>query len=150
MMISCYCKSNLKYANCCQPYLEKKDFARTPEQLMRSRYSAFVTHDMQYIYETMAQSKVFTSQNIPAPLKWINLEVLNSSDHSDVGYVEFKAYYLDHDRLNCLHEKSSFVKLDGRWIYQAGDLIPEPTLKILRNDSCPCGSGRKFKKCCFS
>jgi hypothetical protein len=25
---------------------------------------------------------------------------------------------------------------------------PEPTPKLGRNDPCPCGSGRKFKKCC--
>jgi uncharacterized protein YecA (UPF0149 family) len=42
----------------------------------------------------------------------------------------------------------------GRSIYQArlemGDLDQEPLrhIKIGRNDPCPCGSGKKFKKCC--
>lgn len=42
----------------------------------------------------------------------------------------------------------------GRSIYQArletGDLDREPSrhTKIGRNDPCPCGSGKKFKKCC--
>lgn len=42
----------------------------------------------------------------------------------------------------------------GRSIYQArleaGDLEQEPSrrAKIGRNDPCPCGSGKKFKKCC--
>lgn len=42
----------------------------------------------------------------------------------------------------------------GRSIYrarlEAGDLHPEPArpTKIGRNDPCPCGSGKKFKKCC--
>lgn len=42
----------------------------------------------------------------------------------------------------------------GRSIYQArletGDLGREPSrhTKVGRNDPCPCGSGKKFKKCC--
>jgi len=42
----------------------------------------------------------------------------------------------------------------GRSIYQArlesGDLDQEPLhhAKVGRNDPCPCGSGKKFKKCC--
>lgn len=42
----------------------------------------------------------------------------------------------------------------GWSIYQArletGDFDPEPSrhTKIGRNDPCPCGSGKKFKKCC--
>ena len=35
---------------------------------------------------------------------------------------------------------------------QAGDLIQKPSFasarKIGRNDSCPCGSGKKYKRCC--
>jgi preprotein translocase subunit SecA len=36
-------------------------------------------------------------------------------------------------------------------VYSAGDAPPEPkkreVAKVGRNDSCPCGSGKKFKKC---
>ena len=27
---------------------------------------------------------------------------------------------------------------------------PEPFVKVGRNDSCPCGSGKKYKKCCLN
>jgi uncharacterized protein len=42
----------------------------------------------------------------------------------------------------------------GRSIYRARletgdlDLAPSGHTKVGRNDSCPCGSGKKFKKCC--
>ena len=41
--------------------------------------------------------------------------------------------------------KSSFIKEDGTWKYLDGELYNS---KIERNESCPCGSGKKFKKCC--
>jgi uncharacterized protein YecA (UPF0149 family) len=42
----------------------------------------------------------------------------------------------------------------GRAIYQAllesgaPDLDPSERFKVGRNEPCPCGSGKKFKKCC--
>ena len=45
----CYCGSKLAFAKCCKPYLEKHRAAPTPEALMRSRYSAFCTGDVDYL-----------------------------------------------------------------------------------------------------
>ena len=51
------------------------------------------------------------------------------------------------------HEHAYFKKLDGEWKFIDGEIesgVPyvreEP--KIGRNDPCPCGSGKKYKKCC--
>ena len=46
-----------------------------------------------------------------------------------------------------------FIKqIDGEWKYVAGNVIPTTVTrvgeKVGRNDSCPCGSGKKYKKCC--
>ena len=50
------------------------------------------------------------------------------------------------------HERSRFRREDGRWYYVSGENVrPSPTRRAAtagRNDPCPCGSGRKFKKCC--
>jgi uncharacterized protein YecA (UPF0149 family) len=45
-------------------------------------------------------------------------------------------------------------KVGQRLIAEAGEIVPEHFTavdrkkKIGRNDPCPCGSGKKYKKCC--
>ena len=50
------------------------------------------------------------------------------------------------------HEIAGFKKFNGEWKYVAGNIITETVKrdgeKIGRNDPCPCGSGKKYKKCC--
>jgi SEC-C motif-containing protein len=48
---------------------------------------------------------------------------------------------------------STFVKDDEGWKFEDGELVAEQPIvreqpKTGRNDPCPCGSGKKFKKCC--
>jgi SEC-C motif-containing protein len=82
---------------------------------------------------------------------WQKLEIIdckNGLSDDSVGEVEFKAYY--HDSKNTLqihHEKSIFKKENEDWFYVNGTIIPLKTI-INRNDTCACGSGKKFKKCC--
>ena len=112
----------------------------TPEKLMRSRYEAFVQRDWNYLEKTSLNQKVEELQDAP-PLEWLKLDVLNAHDNT----VEFKAYYKLQDTIEVLHEKSTFIQVDGEWKYKDGVLFPT---KIQRNEICPCGSGKKFKKCC--
>ena len=51
-MSNCPCGSNLPFADCCEPAIKGARPAQTAEQLMRSRYSAYVTVDTDYIFET--------------------------------------------------------------------------------------------------
>ena len=50
------------------------------------------------------------------------------------------------------HEIASFRREQGIWMYVTGRMNPKPPPrqvdKVGRNDPCPCGSGKKFKKCC--
>ena len=68
------------------------------------------------------------------------------------GIVEFKAYYNKDGEEHVLHEVSRFVRTNGRWLYldgmvkPAGGLIRQ--LNEGKNAPCPCGSGKKFKRCC--
>ncbi|MGY8718810.1 MAG: SEC-C metal-binding domain-containing protein [Verrucomicrobiia bacterium] len=51
-----------------------------------------------------------------------------------------------------MHEKSEFELIDGNWIFsktlREGPAPAKAAPKIGRNDPCPCGSGKKYKKCC--
>ncbi len=112
----------------------------TPKELMISRYEAFVNKEWQYLVDTSIDQTLEELSN-PYPIKWLKLEVLNTYDN----FVEYKAYYEQDSIMTVLHEKSYFIKVNGIWKYKDGELYNS---KIERNESCPCGSGKKFKKCC--
>jgi hypothetical protein len=49
----------------------------------------------------------------------------------------------DYDPISLAHGEA-----DGEEDEPAPDPSPVPTVKAGRNDPCPCGSGKKYKKCC--
>jgi SEC-C motif-containing protein len=79
------------------------------------------------------------------------LEVEGGGLDDDEGIVEFVARYTQDGSSFSHHERSRFRKNKNRWYYVHGSMIA-PTVKnerkIGRNDPCPCGSGKKYKKCC--
>ena len=121
----------------------------TAEALMRSRYSAFVERNWVYLDRTQAHQ----DSGKPTPdIDWHGLEVLATAAggvEDNEGTVEFVARYSHQGRSAALHEISRFRKEDGRWIYVDGVFPKAASLpKRGRNEPCPCGSGKKFKKCC--
>lgn len=110
------------------------------EELMRTRYDAFVREDWNYLVETSLYQTLKELES-SLPMEWLKLDILNA----DENRVEFKAYYRESDGIKVLHEKSNFVIVDGEYKYKDGILYNS---KIERNESCPCGSGKKFKRCC--
>ena len=147
--VFCYCGSGKSFEKCCAPFISKTKVAQTPEELMRSRYSAYVLGNGSYLVETATQEGRF-EEDIPLieefakNVKWLKLEVLHTEQNGNKGIVEFKAYYLENDEIILLHERSRFVQNDGKWEYEKGTFLNS---KIERNDPCPCGSGKKYKKC---
>lgn len=116
---------------------------------MRSRYCAFVRHDWEYLNVTQ---KVRDNAPPTADIEWLGLEVLGTqgggADDLE-GSVEFIAHYRHQAKAGTLHEISLFRKQDGNWVYIDGEFPSTPRQpKTGRNDPCPCGSGKKFKKCC--
>lgn len=159
-MKKCPCDSYLVYEECCEPYITGVKNAPTAEALMRSRYSAYVEHAIDYIAETCAQDgedKIDLEQTKKwsEKSKWLGLKILSSEKgglQDTEGTVEFQALYeMDGFRDNH-HEKAKFKKHDGRWLYQDGEIVPKTIVrtgpKVGRNESCPCGSGKKYKHCC--
>jgi SEC-C motif-containing protein len=144
--MSCICGNEKEYADCCGAIISGKKIAQTPEELMRSRYTAYVKGDGLYLVQSSVKENQFSEdieliEEFSNSVDWLRLDILNSNEDQ----VEFKAYYREKDSIKVLHEKSNFVKEDGIWKYKDGELYNS---KIERNISCPCGSGKKYKKCC--
>lgn len=112
----------------------------SPEILMRSRYDAFIRKDSDYLNSTQT-TQVLSYQDTFENVKWLKLDVINAYEN----IVEFKAYFLKDKIVDVLHEKSTFVLVDDSYLYDSGELF---NTSVQRNESCPCGSGKKFKKCC--
>lgn len=148
-MSLCPCGSNNDFTQCCEPFLSGKKSPQTPEQLMRSRYTAFVRENLEYIAATMQPpaSENFDSTN-NHKVDWVKLEVLNASQTNSTGLVEFNAYFRENHTLMNLHEISIFQLLNNKWYYTDHREYEVSKINIGRNDPCLCGSGKKFKKCC--
>lgn len=149
MTTSCPCGSGLPFETCCALYLNGTTLAPSAEALMRSRYSAFVQRDWAYLNRTQVQQ----DNGPPTPdMEWLGLDVLvchaGGPDDTE-GTVEFVARYSHEGRPGSLHEISHFHKENDQWLYVSGE-FPRTLrqVKTGRNDPCPCGSGKKFKKCC--
>ncbi|PIB34455.1 hypothetical protein BFP72_03000 [Reichenbachiella sp. 5M10] len=157
--MKCPCCSKKTYAECCEPIILQQS-APTALALMRSRYTAYAVGQANYLYQTThaskrAQQTVDELAQWSTDNTWTKLEIIaveHGRIHDSHGIVEFKAYFADAKGLEqVLHERSSFLQEEDGWYYVDGVFDPEAidlTKKVSRNDPCPCGSGKKYKKCC--
>jgi len=144
--MNCTCSNEKDYSKCCGAIINGQKQALNPEELMRSRYSAYVKGNANYLLQSSVKENRFEEdiqliEEFSKSVEWLKLDILHVKDN----IVEFKAYYRENNIIKVLHEKSTFIKEDGVWYYQKGELYNS---KIERNESCPCQSGKKFKKCC--
>jgi SEC-C motif-containing protein len=146
----CFCGSGLPFRDCCQPIIQGQRAAASAEALMRSRYSAYVVADSDYLLASWhADTRPRALQLEGQGISWLGLEVLDrraGQPGDKTGRVSFIARYQQQGKPGAVQEDSRFVFEDGRWWYVDGNPINEG--KPGRNDPCPCGSGRKYKKCC--
>jgi SEC-C motif-containing protein len=115
----------LAFAQCCGRYLAHFDSAPAPdaESLMRSRYSAFVLEDADYLLATWHESTRPGPVEIEAGVKWLGLEVRDRLAIDEAhAEVEFVARYRVAGKAVRLHERSRFVREEGRWYYVDGDV----------------------------
>lgn len=112
------------YAECCGRFVECFDAVAAPdaEHLMRSRYSAFVLQRSDYLLATWHIRTRPTSLDLDVGVKWLGLEVREHKvTAADTAEVEFVARYRVSGAAVRLHERSRFVREDGRWLYVEGD-----------------------------
>ena len=121
----CPCCSGKLYKECCEPFHSKKDFPKTAEELMRSRFSAFAIPNGDYLWETTLPNKrkfhhKTELENWGKENTWTKLEIIQSSEKE----VEFKAYFTDKfGKENIHHERSTFKKVDKKWYYVSGKFL---------------------------
>ena len=115
----------LSYADCCGRYIDHFDDCPAPDaaSLMRSRYTAFVRENARYLQATWAPAQRPATLDFDAGTRWLGLEVrAHRSLDADHAEVEFVARQRDATgRAHRLHERSRFVRTDGRWFYVDGE-----------------------------
>ena len=145
---NCYCGNKQPYSECCQLYI-LGEAATTPEKLMRSRFTAFATANVDYIFQTQESAihAGINKEDFKAQLqaqKWIHLEIVSAKDKT----VAFIASMLYNDILYTMQENSFFEMKENRWIYSKALSHEAKERPVQRNEACPCGSQKKYKKCC--
>lgn len=117
----CPCDRKRRYADCCGP-LHAGAPAPDAQALMRSRYSAYVRGDADYLLATWHPSTRPVALPLDPATKWLRLDVLGHR-MSDAGQAEvsFEARFIDHGRHMRMRERSRFVHEDGRWFYVDGE-----------------------------
>lgn len=151
-MQPCPCTSGHNFGSCCGPYIEGERHADTASALMRSRYSAYTLHHADYLLATWHPSTRPASLDFDPQTQWMRLELAESSQGEPgdtTGTVFFTAHFISGKQLCTMSEKSQFRQENGKWFYIDG--ICEMTQQPLhRSSSCPCGSGKKYKRCCLN
>ena len=121
--LSCYCGSDMSFEKCCEPILSGKLKATTAEAVMRSRYSAYATHNADYLIATTHSTTRATHSKDEilywaTSNQWQRLEIIRATSTT----VEFKAFYFNSNKqLQVHHEHSRFVEENSEWMYVDGD-----------------------------
>jgi len=160
-MVTCPCGTGREYSDCCEPIIRGKSPAPTAETLMRSRYSAYSKREIEYLSTSLHPKKrkahdPENSREWAESSEWLQLEIVRTEDggpDDSTGVVEFKAHYRTQETDVEHHEVAEFRREGDDWYFWDGKTIgPAPVKreepKVGRNDPCPCGSGKKYKKCC--
>ena len=129
---------------------------------MRARYTAHTRADIDYIeatHDPATREEIDrdATERWARRAEWLGLEIcaIEAGGEADsAGAVEFVAHYRERGERRRHHELARFKRDGGnRWVYVDGE-APQPETvrhagpRVGRNDPCPCGSGRKYKKCC--
>ncbi len=165
MTTTCPCRKTdstpRPYAECCQPLLEQGVLAVNPETLMRARYSAFALGNIDFLHDSLLPNtrddfdrKAITHWSKSA--EWLDLDINGTeggAESDNEGFVSFTAHYVLDGQKQAHKERSRFRKEGdpARWYFaEEANVKSAPIVKGAqpgRNDPCPCGSGKKYKKC---
>lgn len=121
MNLHCPCGSNSSYDQCCGRFIESGEWPETCEQLMRSRYTAFVLENARYLSETWAPEFRPEQLDFEPGCKWLGLKILSTKEGQKTdthGVVTFVARYKIAGKATRLEEVSQFRRVEGRWLYE--------------------------------
>ena len=128
MKKSCPCGSRDTLDACCKTYLDGTRRADTPEQLVRSRYTAYSLGGYgDFLLRTWfpVTAKGLTAAELSIVTQhWTGLEIRRSGVDGNAGWVEFCATYGSAAGVSSsLHEKSVFSRVAGSWLYIGGEVL---------------------------
>ncbi|MBV5313182.1 MAG: SEC-C domain-containing protein [Prolixibacteraceae bacterium] len=126
---SCPCGSRQSYDQCCELIISAKKDATTCLELMRSRYVAFTLTNVDYLMlshhsETRPAKERKSIQKWAESVHWMGLVILNTQSgeaSDDIGFVEFRALYMEAGKMQERHEKSLFKRENQKWVYVSGE-----------------------------
>lgn len=123
LLSPCPCGTGVAFGSCCRP-LHLGGRAVTAEQLMRSRYAAYVVGSPDHLFRTWHPRTRPPQVTAARDLTWTGLRVLRTTGGGQedvVGTVEFEARWTRSDGDGTLHEVSRFERRRGTWVYVDGD-----------------------------
>ncbi len=155
----CPCGSGVTFGDCCEPVISGVRESVTADELMRARYAAFATGAIDFIVasthsRTRKEVDVDFIREWSTKSTWRGLQIFETKSVDDnKAHVSFEAQYTQAGKDRSHGEKSLFEREDGSWRFVTGDELKNPTVRYEaprpgRNEPCPCGSGKKYKKCC--
>jgi SEC-C motif domain protein len=129
--LPCPCGSDVSFSKCCDGYIRGKRVPETAEALMRSRYTAYVIGNVPYLLESrhpdfITENEALDIQSwIKDVTSWDKLEILvaeKGTAKDKLGWVAFNVFFHQGDREESMCEYSRFSRLNGRWVYEEGEL----------------------------
>ncbi len=131
---------------------------KSPKALLEARYKAYVDGDIDFIIESVlpelrSKHKREEIEAWSKGAKWQGLEVEKEWEEEGSGFVQFTCRYQESGQDVEHHEIAEFRRAEDEKWYYYDSRRPSATVqregpKVGRNDPCPCGSGKKYKKCC--
>jgi SEC-C motif-containing protein len=122
----CPCGSTCLYPECCGLWHAGAP-APDAQTLMRSRYSAYVLCNEQYLLATWHPDTRPRAVEFSNNQKWLGLDVI---DASVTGAASAEVEFIARSRVSNAaalrqHERSRFVREGGRWFYVDGDMVEQ-------------------------
>ncbi len=112
----CPCGSGRVYDDCCGSLLLTTRLAATAEELMRSRYTAYVYGNAEHLWRTWHPRTRPAEVTLDRSVRWTGLRIVETRDggaEDRTGMVQFEASYEG----GVQRDRSVFERRGGRWLY---------------------------------
>lgn len=154
--IPCPCGSGKQFGACCALYINGEP-APDAQALMRSRYTAYVVGALDHVAATHAPEvredfNRAEAERLARVCQFQYLDIRKVVENGDSAQIDFVIRFRRDNKDMMQVELAEFRRENGHWLYAGGKLSSQVSQRTVtrvgRNDPCPCGSGKKAKKCC--